>query len=91
MNCHECKFRGSVPGSVHSSCSLVGGIKEQLTMLAVITSGHRAVLTDKATGKSEPLIELDPHGLKKGWANWPLDFDPIWVKSCMGYTPKTES
>jgi hypothetical protein len=37
-------------------------------------------------GDSLPLgVELDGHGLMNGWANWPLEFDPIWIKKCEGY------
>lgn len=28
------------------------------------------------------LVDLNPHGVKHGWATWPIDFDPVWVESC---------
>jgi hypothetical protein len=36
-------------------------------------------------------IELDQHGVDNGWAMWPIDFDPIWVKKCQFYNPLLES
>lgn len=25
---------------------------------------------------------INEHGAKNGWANWPFDFDPIWIEAC---------
>jgi hypothetical protein len=30
------------------------------------------------------------HGINSGWFNWPLNFDPAWLKSCNGFTPNIE-
>jgi len=27
-------------------------------------------------------------GIKKGWFNWPYNFDPVWLESCDGFFPK---
>jgi hypothetical protein len=36
-------------------------------------------------------IKLNPHGVKHGWANWPWNYDPIWIESdCLGFTAKEE-
>lgn len=35
-------------------------------------------------------VEGDPHGRRMGWFFWPLNFDPVWLLSCTGYTPKEE-
>lgn len=32
----------------------------------------------------------DPHGIKMGWFHWPLNFDPVWLKSCDGFSDKEE-
>ena len=29
-------------------------------------------------------------GIKKGWFNWPYDFDPTWLESCDGFSDKLE-
>lgn len=27
-----------------------------------------------------------PHGIKSGWFSWPLNFDPVWLESCNGFS-----
>jgi len=38
-------------------------------------------------GVSIPLFDLDvnQHGLDHGWADWPISFDPIWIRRCTGF------
>jgi hypothetical protein len=40
--------------------------------------------------KRVPIIEIDEYGKKQGWANWPLDFDPVWVKKCGFFSSKKQ-
>jgi hypothetical protein len=87
MNCHNCKYVGTVPGSAHSSCSLVGDEAAQFQVAILYIGGGSITLENKETKEKSPLIELDSHGVKKGWAMWPVNFDPVWVKNCKGYTP----
>jgi hypothetical protein len=28
----------------------------------------------------------DLHGMSHGWFNWPLNFDPVWLKVCDGFS-----
>lgn len=28
------------------------------------------------------------HGIKKGWFQWPYNFDPTWLLTCDGFAPK---
>ena len=35
-------------------------------------------------------IKLNPHGVKCGWADWPFDFDPVWLDSCNGFKKLTK-
>lgn len=30
-------------------------------------------------------LKLNQHGMKNGWAFWPVDFDPCWVERCNFY------
>jgi hypothetical protein len=30
------------------------------------------------------------HGIRKGWFAWPLNFDPVWLESCNGFSDKPE-
>jgi len=71
-NCYNCKYRGEVPGSAHSSCNAVED-KEIVALHVMISSG------------SFPNLKLNPHGMRNGWAFWPVDFDPCWVERCNFY------
>lgn len=88
-NCYSCKFRGSVIGSSHSSCR---AIRDSVTDQAkaqslefLLAFGGKEILVN---GKSA--VELDPHGVRNGWASWPIDFDPTWVRSCLFYNDKNQ-
>ena len=88
MDCYTCKHRGTLPGSCHSRClhpkalAAKSPLGELLGMLASVGRVPPLVVN------SEVKIVLDPHGVKHGWANWPYNFDPIWVTSCDGYEVK---
>ena len=39
-------------------------------------------------GVPSPLnIKGDSHGIRNGWFMWPMNYDPIWLKNCDGFTP----
>ena len=31
-------------------------------------------------------VEGYPHGIEKGWFLWPVNFDPVWLMSCSGFS-----
>ena len=35
-------------------------------------------------------VKISSYGFKRGWANFPYDFDPIWIESCDGFESKEE-
>ena len=35
-------------------------------------------------------ITADRHGFLSGWFFWPANFDPVWLLSCKGFTPKED-
>lgn len=82
MNCNKCKHRGSVPGDTHICCKHPyiknGGLLDILGPFKQLPS----------SGYNKLNIRLNPHGVNKGWAMWPLNFDPIWVNNCDGYEDK---
>ncbi len=91
-NCYECKFRGTVPGSEHSSCNVVDNVGALLLSAVFMKHPNSLVLTttNKETDeKTEELaIEFDNYGIKSGWAMWPINFDPIWLRQCKFYQAK---
>ena len=89
-NCYDCKWRGTVPGSAHSSCrhpSVAPALEDPLANILAIFAG---------IGRSAPIkldalgVEGNEHGIKSGWFNWPWDFDPVWLQSCDGFEKKEE-
>ena len=90
--CYECKHRGTVPGSCHSSCNVLKEAGQELgfgntgDLLGVAVSLGMYEIINEETG--EPLVKLDPHGVRNGWAAWPINFDPIWVTECPFFEEK---
>lgn len=76
-NCYNCKHRRDLPGSTHSSCK---ALKEHSELYLIW-------YIQQADGQTENL-KLNPHGMRNGWALWPVDFDPCWVERCNFYESK---
>lgn len=77
MNCYECKHRRNLIGDCHSSCSAVpDSVKFQAFSIVQLMGQLKTECTD---------VQFKAHGVKNGWYNWPLNFDPIWVESCSLY------
>lgn len=77
-NCYKCKYRGNVPGDAHSCCRYPGNdtnlfaMFDQDNLIQMIKLG----------------IKADRYGFENGWFMWPVNFDPTWLLSCSGFTPK---
>lgn len=86
-NCYKCKYRGTIPGDAHSCCNhpITKTDKNPLTeMMAILASVGRVnpMIGDSAKQLN---IKLNEHGIKNGWANWPYNFDPVWLENCDGF------
>ena len=73
-DCYKCKYRHPVSGDAHSSCYHPDTGQKELNLRKMIVAHF--VLNIKA----------DDHGVNKGWFNWPINFDPIWLRNCEGFT-----
>jgi hypothetical protein len=62
--------------------------KEGAMELEILVASHQVEMTIKTTG--EPAVKLNEHGVKNGWADWPLNFDPVWVEDCKFFEEKEE-
>lgn len=89
-DCYKCKFRGEVAGSCHSSCHHPAFKQVHsdplLGMMAIFGSvGRVPPLRVTSEGCK---VEGNSHGIRRGWFNHPLDFDPVWLQSCTGFEAK---
>ena len=84
--CLTCKHRGSVPNSRHSSCKhpiveqYIGNHEDLMLIFDVIVNKHKIPWIHENLK-----VVLDEDAFAEGWASWPFNFDPIWLKSCTGY------
>lgn len=82
--CYECKFRGSVPGSAHSSCKHPATVPVQENsmagLFAALSGGHIPPASVEGI-----TVKGDPHGVRNGWFGWPFNFDPVWLVECSGF------
>jgi hypothetical protein len=85
-NCYNCKFKGFVGGSTHISCTVlrITGTDFKVELLEFMLATNQVDLIDTRT--NEPHVQINEYGRKSGWANYPLDFDPIWIDKCSFYT-----
>ena len=86
-SCYACKHRGDLPGSAHSRCNVLRETgSEIVSTLEMLIGIGEASISNKNTGES--LVKLNPHGVKNGWAAWPINFDPVWVDECQFFLKK---
>lgn len=95
-NCYQCKYRGEIPGNAHSKClhpkvaeitndplcQLVGLLGSRGIAALGVNLGRDEVLNP---GKNPLGISGHQHGIKCGWFNWPINFDPTWLLTCDGF------
>ena len=78
MGCYKCIYRGKVPGDAHSCCRYPGN-----------KTGLFDFLEDDNIENIVKLnISISRHGFNHGWAYWPVNFDPVWINNCDGFTEK---
>ena len=86
-DCYECKHRSSIPGDAHSRCihpSIVGTgpVSE---VFSIFASVGRMTPVINAVAAANLNVSGNPHGVRRGWFNWPYNFDPAWLNSCDGF------
>lgn len=72
--CIECPFKRNIPGDCHVACGhpVANGERQMMILMLVITGKFDTI--EKALG-----LQISPYGAASGWANFPVNFDPIWV------------
>lgn len=95
-NCFTCIHRGTVCGSAHSSCKVFDD-KEAIKSATILnamkasmfqhtTNFSGLVLTFEGRDEQIPVQDWYEHGIRNGWALFPLNFDPVWLKYCLFYS-----
>lgn len=74
--CYSCKYRGEIPGDAHSCC-LYPGNDTNIFSIFSETNREQALRLG---------IKAELHGIQCGWFMWPINFDPVWLRNCNGYT-----
>jgi len=87
-DCYECKHRGRVAGSRHSSCRhpSLNGITDNTELQLLSMLSHGSALPTIFTKKLN--IKGNSYGRSKGWFNFPTNFDPTWLENCDGFEQK---
>jgi hypothetical protein len=83
-NCYECKHRGTVPGDAHSCCLHPDSGNNGGDYIGNLFS----LLLGSGVAGAKMGIKLNPHGVRNGWAMFPVNFDPIWIENCNCFEPK---
>lgn len=98
MDCNNCKHCGGIiPGSSHHvSCKVFPDFKLSSTLSAGVLLMHASPISATYRNKegvkvTHPNPMLSVHGIANGWCTWPLDFDPIWVDSCLWFAPNVHT
>lgn len=78
IDCYKCKYRRNVPGDAHSCCRYPGN---KTGLFDFFENGNK-----KNARKLN--IKADQHGIRNGWFFWPINYDPVWLTNCDGFTPK---
>jgi len=93
-NCYECQHIGDgFPGNAHPSCVHPEvkscGDSASNNLMALFASVGRGLPCIDLEGAEKLGINANPHGIRNGWFNWPLDFDPVWLLACDGFEERS--
>lgn len=76
-DCYKCPHRSEIENSVHSKCNVLDE-NVSLSMSLSVSSGVVDGIYSNKHGNH--LLKFDTYGVKNGWCNWPVNFDPKWVQ-----------
>jgi len=86
-DCYKCVYRGNLPGDVHSCCKHPANaeiLNDPLARVLGIMAGVGRVAPINVEAKGIKVVG-SPLGIKRGWFNFPTNFDPTWLESCDGF------
>ena len=87
-DCYECRYRRQVPGDAHSSCHHPVFEKvhdnPMLSFMSILASAQKESIQIRSKTIT---VKGNPIGIRNGWFNHPINFDPTWLQKCNGFTP----
>jgi hypothetical protein len=91
-NCLKCIYREKAgSNTIHSKCThpVVDNIMSDHDALGIIFKNfaNENRVTSGLWGLS---IDVEQGAVIEGWCYWPFNFDPRWVNSCSGCTPRED-
>jgi len=93
-DCYKCKHRASVPGDAHSRC-MHPETQKQIDILsdvlAIFASSGRIEPQINLAAARALKIKANLIGIRRGWFNWPWNFDPVWLIACDGWEEKDDA
>jgi len=87
-DCYRCVHRRPLPGNTHSKCahpSTAAIHAHPLIAIAGVNGGLPSISPERLG------VSCHPHGEAKGWFSWPVNYDPVWLLTCNGFTAKAEA
>lgn len=90
--CYSCQYRLAVPGSCHSACvhpKVREIMSDPMSILKLFAGQDVGMIDTKALAEGENAIEIvgESHGIRNNWFLWPINFDPVWLVKCTGFSP----
>ena len=86
-DCYNCVHRRNVVYSAHSRC--VVRTPDTDRDMELLTTWQNIFISVDVDGDNYTtrMIEAASHGIKNGWFNYPLNFDPVWLEKCTLFKP----
>ena len=87
VDCSTCKWKRNNPGTRHIRCNHPSlneiSTDPALSLMGILASVGR--VAPFMFNSKELNIKANPVGVKRGWFNFPFNFDPTWLENCDGY------
>lgn len=60
-------------------------------VMAILASVGRVGPVTGVSGVIKLGITANEIGIRRGWFNWPHNFDPVWLLTCTGFEEKSKA
>ena len=84
-NCYACQHRRELVGDAHSRC-----VNPRISSEDAIITPLLLLSGIAAPAMKRLNVTAHRHGVQNGWFIWPMNFDPVWLVSCDGFSAKAD-